>query len=78
MPRPAATVPDLVGVLDLAPRAPPPHVLEPQVARRRAQEPDAPEILLLNLSGRGDKDIDHVRRIFAAQAEAEKATEDRS
>ncbi|KFZ31654.1 tryptophan synthase subunit beta [Pseudidiomarina salinarum] len=36
-------------------------------ALRRAAEPDAPEILLVNLSGRGDKDIDHVRRIFAAQ-----------
>ncbi|WP_404399648.1 tryptophan synthase subunit beta [Idiomarina seosinensis] len=36
-------------------------------ALRRAAEPDAPEILLINLSGRGDKDIDHVRRIFAQQ-----------
>ncbi|HET8817618.1 MAG TPA: tryptophan synthase subunit beta [Pseudidiomarina sp.] len=36
-------------------------------ALRRAAEPDAPEILLLNLSGRGDKDIDHVRKIFQAQ-----------
>lgn len=39
-------------------------------ALRRAAEPDAPEILLVNMSGRGDKDIDHVRRIFAAQAQA--------
>ena len=30
-------------------------------ALKRAAEPDAPEILLINLSGRGDKDIDHVR-----------------
>ncbi|HAD47750.1 MAG TPA: tryptophan synthase subunit beta, partial [Idiomarina sp.] len=36
-------------------------------ALKRAAEPDAPEILLLNLSGRGDKDIDHVRKIFAQQ-----------
>lgn len=36
-------------------------------ALRRAAEPDAPEILLINLSGRGDKDIDHVRRIFAEE-----------
>ena len=36
-------------------------------ALKRAAEPDAPEILLINLSGRGDKDIDHVRRIFNAQ-----------
>ena len=41
-------------------------------ALKRAAEPDAPEILLINLSGRGDKDIDLVRRIFNAQ---EKATE---
>ncbi len=40
-------------------------------ALRRAAEPDAPEILLVNLSGRGDKDIDHVRKIFAAQAKAQ-------
>lgn len=33
-------------------------------ALRRAAEPDAPKVLLINLSGRGDKDIDHVRRIF--------------
>jgi len=37
-------------------------------ALRRAAEPDAPEILLINLSGRGDKDIDHVRNIYAQQA----------
>lgn len=37
-------------------------------ALRRAAEPDAPEILLINMSGRGDKDIDHVRKIFAQQA----------
>ena len=36
-------------------------------ALKRAAGPDAPEILLINLSGRGDKDIDHVRRIFNAQ-----------
>ncbi len=36
-------------------------------ALRRAAEPDAPEILLVNLSGRGDKDIDHVRAILAQQ-----------
>lgn len=40
-------------------------------ALRRAAESDAPEILLVNLSGRGDKDIDHVRKIFAAQAKAQ-------
>ncbi|WP_339880114.1 tryptophan synthase subunit beta [Pseudidiomarina gelatinasegens] len=39
-------------------------------ALRRAAEPDAPEVLLLNLSGRGDKDIDHVRRIFAQGEQA--------
>ncbi|RUO78839.1 tryptophan synthase subunit beta [Idiomarina tyrosinivorans] len=39
-------------------------------ALRRAAEPDAPEILLVNLSGRGDKDIEHVRKIFAAQQES--------
>ena len=39
-------------------------------ALKRAAEPDAPEILLINLSGRGDKDIDHVRRIFSAQENA--------
>lgn len=37
-------------------------------ALRRAAEADAPEILLINMSGRGDKDIDHVRKIFAQQA----------
>lgn len=37
-------------------------------ALRRAAEADAPEILLINLSGRGDKDIDHVRNIYAQQA----------
>lgn len=36
-------------------------------AFKRAQQADAPEILLVNLSGRGDKDIDHVRRIFQQQ-----------
>ncbi|MCA1767066.1 MAG: tryptophan synthase subunit beta [Idiomarina sp.] len=40
-------------------------------ALKRAAEPDAPQILLINLSGRGDKDIDHVRRIFSAQENAE-------
>ena len=40
-------------------------------ALKRAAEPDAPELLLINLSGRGDKDIDHVRRIFAATAQGE-------
>ncbi|WP_417665396.1 tryptophan synthase subunit beta [Pseudidiomarina sp.] len=39
-------------------------------ALRRAAEPDAPEVILLNLSGRGDKDIDHVRRIFAQGEQA--------
>ncbi|RWU12361.1 tryptophan synthase subunit beta [Pseudidiomarina gelatinasegens] len=39
-------------------------------ALRRAAESDAPEVLLLNLSGRGDKDIDHVRRIFAQGEQA--------
>jgi len=39
-------------------------------ALKRAAEPDAPEILLVNLSGRGDKDIDHVRRIFNAQEQS--------
>ncbi|WP_194755346.1 tryptophan synthase subunit beta [Aliidiomarina indica] len=34
-------------------------------AIRRAKESDKPEILVVNLSGRGDKDIDHVRRILA-------------
>lgn len=42
-------------------------------ALRRAAEPDAPEMLLINLSGRGDKDIDHVRRIYAAQNEQKTA-----
>lgn len=36
-------------------------------ALKRASEPNAPQILLVNLSGRGDKDIDHVRKIFAQQ-----------
>ncbi|MBY6063281.1 tryptophan synthase subunit beta [Pseudidiomarina sediminum] len=36
-------------------------------AFKRAQQADAPEILLVNLSGRGDKDIAHVRRIFQQQ-----------
>lgn len=34
-------------------------------ALRRAAQADAPEILLVNLSGRGDKDIDHVRQLLA-------------
>lgn len=34
-------------------------------ALRRAAQPDAPQVLLVNLSGRGDKDIDHVRQIIA-------------
>jgi tryptophan synthase beta chain len=42
-------------------------------ALRRAAEPDAPEILLVNMSGRGDKDIDHVRKIFALQAAGEQS-----
>lgn len=37
-------------------------------AVKRAEESDEELILLVNLSGRGDKDIDHVRKIFAAQA----------
>lgn len=36
-------------------------------AVKRAQSSDKPEVLLVNLSGRGDKDIDHVRKIFAAE-----------
>lgn len=42
-------------------------------ALRRAAEPDAPAILLVNMSGRGDKDIDHVRKIFAQQAAGEQS-----
>ena len=42
-------------------------------ALRRAAEPDAPDILLVNMSGRGDKDIDHVRKIFALQAAGEQS-----
>src|SRR5690606_23561996 len=33
-------------------------------ALKRAAEPSAPKVLLVNLSGRGDKDIDHVRSIL--------------
>ncbi|MCC5880093.1 MAG: hypothetical protein JJU03_09410, partial [Idiomarina sp.] len=32
-----------------------------------AEQSREPKILLVNLSGRGDKDIDHVRKIFAAR-----------
>ncbi|RUO28882.1 tryptophan synthase subunit beta [Aliidiomarina sedimenti] len=32
-----------------------------------AETSKEPQILLVNLSGRGDKDIDHVRKIFASQ-----------
>lgn len=38
-------------------------------AIRRAKESNKPEILVVNLSGRGDKDIDHVRRILAQRGE---------
>ncbi|RTE87571.1 MULTISPECIES: tryptophan synthase subunit beta [Gammaproteobacteria] len=34
-------------------------------ALKRVKEATSPEILVLNLSGRGDKDIDHVRKIMA-------------
>lgn len=37
-------------------------------AIERANAATTPEVLLVNLSGRGDKDIDHVRKILAAQA----------
>ncbi|MCH8493971.1 MAG: tryptophan synthase subunit beta [Idiomarina sp.] len=37
-------------------------------AIERAKAATTPEVLLVNLSGRGDKDIDHVRKILAAQA----------
>lgn len=37
-------------------------------AIERAKAATRPEVLLVNLSGRGDKDIDHVRKILAAQA----------
>lgn len=37
-------------------------------ALKRIETATQPEILVVNLSGRGDKDIDHVRRIFAAEA----------
>lgn len=36
-------------------------------ALQRAAAEDAPEILLINLSGRGDKDIDLVRKVFNQQ-----------
>ncbi|MCO4320144.1 tryptophan synthase subunit beta [Aliidiomarina quisquiliarum] len=39
-------------------------------ALKRVQAATKPEILVVNLSGRGDKDIEHVRKIFAAQAKA--------
>ncbi|CUA83092.1 tryptophan synthase subunit beta [Pseudidiomarina woesei] len=42
-------------------------------ALKRAAQPDAPKVLLVNLSGRGDKDIDHVRRILQERAEAQSA-----
>ncbi|EKE84315.1 tryptophan synthase subunit beta [Idiomarina xiamenensis] len=45
-------------------------------ALKRAQQPDAPALLLVNLSGRGDKDIDHVRRIMAAQEKHALAAEE--
>lgn len=38
-------------------------------ALQRAAEPNAPKVLLVNLSGRGDKDIDHVRRILQQQGD---------
>lgn len=37
-------------------------------ALKRVQQATQPEILIVNLSGRGDKDIEHVRSIFAQQA----------
>lgn len=37
-------------------------------AIERANAATTPEVLLVNLSGRGDKDIDHVRKILTAQA----------
>ena len=37
-------------------------------AIERAKAATTPEVLVVNLSGRGDKDIDHVRKILAAQA----------
>ncbi|WP_113906428.1 tryptophan synthase subunit beta [Aliidiomarina celeris] len=39
-------------------------------ALKRIESATKPEILVVNLSGRGDKDIDHVRRIFAAEGDA--------
>lgn len=38
-------------------------------ALKRAAESNAPKVLLINLSGRGDKDIDHVRRILQHNSE---------
>ncbi|RUO40540.1 tryptophan synthase subunit beta [Aliidiomarina taiwanensis] len=37
-------------------------------ALKRVREASQPEILIVNLSGRGDKDIEHVRSIFAQKA----------
>jgi tryptophan synthase beta chain len=39
-------------------------------ALKVAESSREPQILLLNLSGRGDKDIDHVRKIFKEQGDA--------
>lgn len=44
-------------------------------AFKRAAEPNAPKVLLVNLSGRGDKDIDHVRRILQERDEQLTATQ---
>src|SRR5690554_1593862 len=40
-------------------------------ALKVAEQSREPKILLVNLSGRGDKDIDHVRKIFAQQEPAD-------
>lgn len=39
-------------------------------ALKRIKEATQPEVLVLNLSGRGDKDIDHVRKIFSQEGDA--------
>lgn len=52
----------------IIPALEPAHALA--YAIKRAKTATKPEILLLNLSGRGDKDIDHVRKILAAKAAA--------
>ncbi|WP_198677889.1 tryptophan synthase subunit beta [Aliidiomarina shirensis] len=51
----------------IIPALEPAHALA--YAIKRAQTSTKPEILLVNLSGRGDKDIDHVRKILAMQAQ---------